>query len=181
MASMDPMNLAIVRLDDSLRIIHCGYLWKLSRSVVPTTAPGCASALVSKWSRRFFLLRADACLYFFKKDQVPLKCTILLNRWWTKIDHFAFQEIRPLGATLISGCTVIPGCDEEDIECGVSRDFAFRLKLSRRGAPGDIGVHQESVSGGYLCLATDNQQDLDQWIHSISHIAQNPEQVSSNW
>ena len=67
---MDPMNIAFVKLDDSLRIIMSGYLWKLSRSMVPTTTPGCASALVSKWSRRFFVLRADSCLYFFKKEQV---------------------------------------------------------------------------------------------------------------
>ena len=69
---MDPMNIAFVKLDDSLRIIMSGYLWKLSRSMVPTTTPGCASTLVSKWSRRFFVLRADTCLYFFKKDQVRL-------------------------------------------------------------------------------------------------------------
>ena len=71
--SMDPMNLAYVRLDDSLRILISGYLWKLSRSMVPTTTPGCASALISKWSRRFFVLRADSCLYFFKKEQVIKK------------------------------------------------------------------------------------------------------------
>ena len=74
--SMDPMNLAYARLDDSLRILISGYLWKLSRSIMPTTTPGCASALVSKWSRRFFVLRADSCLYFFKKDQV---CTDMGN------------------------------------------------------------------------------------------------------
>lgn len=70
---MDPMNLAYVRLDDSMRILISGYLWKLSRSMVPTTTPGCASALISKWSRRFFVLRADSCLYFFKKEQVIKK------------------------------------------------------------------------------------------------------------
>ena len=74
---MDPMNIAFVKLDDSLRIIMSGYLWKLSRSMVPTTTPGCASALVSKWSRRFFVLRADSCLYFFKKEQVNLYKNII--------------------------------------------------------------------------------------------------------
>ena len=69
------MNIAFVKLDDSLRIIMSGYLWKLSRSMVPTTTPGCASALVSKWSRRFFVLRADSCLYFFKKEQVNYQNT----------------------------------------------------------------------------------------------------------
>ena len=71
------MNIAFVKLDDSLRIIMSGYLWKLSRSMVPTTTPGCASALVSKWSRRFFVLRADSCLYFFKKEQVNLYKNII--------------------------------------------------------------------------------------------------------
>ena len=71
------MNIAFVKLDDSLRIIMSGYLWKLSRSMVPTTTPGCASALVSKWSRRFFVLRADSCLYFFKKEQVNLTKNII--------------------------------------------------------------------------------------------------------
>ena len=75
---MDPMNIAFVKLDDSLRIIKSGYLWKLSRSMVPTTTVGCASALVSKWSKRFFVLRADSCLYFFKKEQVSMVNTLKL-------------------------------------------------------------------------------------------------------
>ena len=88
------MNIAFVKLDDSLRIIMSGYLWKLSRSMVPTTTPGCASALVSKWSRRFFVLRADSCLYFFKKEQVNLyKNITCTNSPLLKVHAKKFQPL----------------------------------------------------------------------------------------
>ena len=90
---MDPMNIAFVKLDDSLRIIMSGYLWKLSRSMVPTTTPGCASALVSKWSRRFFVLRADSCLYFFKKEQVNYYKCILVEQPGNKSCRFRFNLV----------------------------------------------------------------------------------------
>ena len=62
----DPIDVALGRFDDSQMTLHTGYLWKLSRSVLP----GCEGGSVAKWSRRFFVLRADSCLYFFKQENV---------------------------------------------------------------------------------------------------------------
>ena len=74
------------------------------------------------------------------------------------------QESRPLGATLISDCVTLTGCEDEDQESGVAKELAFRLKLASVTA---------NASPSILCLAADNQEDYDSWIHSIAHIAQN--------
>ncbi len=77
------LSLVLGRLDDSLRILHSGYLWRLSRSgslgsVVdaPDETTGAAARATSvgpataRWTRRWFVLRADSCLYFFKTESV---------------------------------------------------------------------------------------------------------------
>merc|ERR1719270_1974882 len=84
------MNLALCRLDDSLKTVRCGYLWKLSRSVAPSSGhatAGNSSFVTSKWSKRWFMLRADSCLYFSKRE----------------------TDARPLGAIMISDCQVMTG------------------------------------------------------------------------
>ncbi len=72
------------RLHDSLRIVQSGYLWRLSRSgslgssveldLQEVAAGGSRAASVgppaARWTRRWFVLRADACLYFFKTENV---------------------------------------------------------------------------------------------------------------
>lgn len=72
----DPMNLALCRLDDSLKVLHMGYLWKLSRSTASSGSGG--GLITSKWSKRWFILRGDACLYFFKRESVRATCCVLL-------------------------------------------------------------------------------------------------------
>lgn len=53
--------------------LYCGYLWKLG---------GHASGLPSnKWVRRWFSLKSDHCLYYYKtdSDHQPVGATMLLN------------------------------------------------------------------------------------------------------
>ena len=66
----DPIDVAQGRFDDSQMTLHSGYLWKLSRSVLPGGSGGTETESVAKWSKRFFVLRADSCLYFFKQENV---------------------------------------------------------------------------------------------------------------
>jgi hypothetical protein len=56
------LSTALERLDASLRIVRSGFLWRLSRS-----------GDAARWTRRWFALRADATLYFFKGDNVRLR------------------------------------------------------------------------------------------------------------
>ena len=65
------MTRALDRLDDSLRIVACGYLWKMSRGGGKLDVAGASSR--SRWMRRWFVLRADSCLYFFKTEHVRIK------------------------------------------------------------------------------------------------------------
>ena len=85
----DPMNVALCRLDDSLKTVRCGYLWKLSRSVAPSATAGSASFVTSKWSKRWFMLRADSCLYFSKRDTVSsIRCFYYVS-WCVKIGLYS--------------------------------------------------------------------------------------------
>ena len=81
--------------------------------------------------------------------------------------YYILQESRPLGATLISDCVTLTGCEDEDVDSGVAKELAFRLKLASVTSTG------ASATPSILCLAADNQADYDSWIHSIAHISQN--------
>ena len=72
---------------------------------------------------------------------------------------------------MVSGCNVLTGSEEEDLDSGVAKPFTFRLKLD------SISTSSPAV----LCLATDNQESLDQWIHALKHCSQtvNKDQVVS--
>ena len=87
------MSRALDRLDDSLRIVACGYLWKMSRGGGGGGGKSDVGTAPSRWMRRWFVLRADSCLYFFKTEHVrlPLK-TISKNS-------------SPLGVLVLCMCT----------------------------------------------------------------------------
>jgi len=83
----DALELGVARTDDvtergsvwdqlslSKEVLAQGCLWKRKRSVVPN----------QQWARRWFILRADDCLYSFKSE----------------------TELKPSGALLLPGCTI---------------------------------------------------------------------------
>jgi len=83
----DALELGVARTDDvtergsvwdqlslSKEVLSQGCLWKRKRSVVPS----------QQWARRWFILRADDCLYSFKSE----------------------TEAKPSGALLLPGCTI---------------------------------------------------------------------------
>ena len=72
-AGPDALELGVARTDDvtergnvweqlslSKEVLSQGCLWKRKRSVVPG----------QQWARRWFILRADDCLYSFKSENV---------------------------------------------------------------------------------------------------------------
>ena len=60
------MRATLQRFDESMRLVTAGYLWKRSRGCGEMGAPGANR----RWARRWFVLRADSCLYFFKTEHV---------------------------------------------------------------------------------------------------------------
>ncbi len=108
------------RLGDSLRVLHSGYLWRLSRSgslgsivdAADAAAHSSRAASVgpagsARWTRRWFVLRADACMYFFKTENVSQILQETQFILFITLRAIFLQESRPLGAVLISGCAVV--------------------------------------------------------------------------
>lgn len=161
----DPMNVALCRLDDSLRTVKSGYLWKLSRSVghrsqsSSQNPPSSTSPFVtSKWSRRWFILRADSCLYFSKRD----------------------TDARPLGAIMVSDCQVdVSGTAEGGEEASGQEPprMVFRLKLASTCGGGSSSGHHNQV----VCLATEDTANLNQWVQAIKLSSMAPDIEDDLW
>ena len=94
------------------------------------------------------------------------------------------QESRPLGAVMVSGCSIIKGCEEEDEQTGVAKEYAFRLKLnstlnkSSSGVENVVEPEEESRNSRYLCLATDTEGSMNKWINTIALSSKTPDTVT---
>ena len=103
-------------------------------------------------------------------------------------DDLTFQESRPLGAILVSGCTILEGCEAEDQQTGVGRNFSFRLIFEVKQPPRPTCPHKTAELEAYygnapriLCLAADSKEELTPWLNVIDHCAQIQENVSWRW
>ena len=94
------------------------------------------------------------------------------------------QESRPLGAVMVSGCSMIQGCEEEDEQTGVAKEYAFRLKLnsalnkSSSSVENIVEHEEESRNSRYLCLATDTEGSMNKWINTIAISSKTPDTVT---
>ena len=91
---------------------------------------------------------------------------------------------------MVAGCNIVQGCEEEDEQTGVGRQFAFRLKLnsffnksnvpvSISGGDGSIMLagDEEQKGSRYLCLAADSEDSLYKWTNTIAICSQTPDKV----
>ena len=121
------------------------------------------------------------------------KILILLNLNQRVNHKFEFlQESRPLGAVMVSGCNIVQGCEEEDEQTGVARQYAFRLKLNSILNKANVPVsltsgnsntiqceEEEAKNSRYLCLAAESEGLLHKWLNTIAISSQAPDKVIS--
>ena len=93
---------------------------------------------------------------------------------------------------MVSGSNIIQGCEEEDQQAGIAREFSFRLKLNskskKQNVPGSTSTsdgnvehaeeEDEAKNSRYLCLATDTEGSLNKWINTIAISSQTPDKVN---
>ena len=85
---------------------------------------------------------------------------------------------------MVSGCSIIQGCEEEDEQTGVAKEYAFRLKLnsalnkSSSSVENIVEHEEESRNSRYLCLATDTEGSMNKWINTIAISSKTPDTVT---
>ena len=92
---------------------------------------------------------------------------------------------------MVSGCSMIQGCEEEDEQTGVAKEYAFRLKLNSNSTHNKSGIvsssssmenfvepEEESRNSRYLCLATDTEGSMNKWINTIAISSKTPDTVT---
>ena len=97
-----------------------------------------------------------------------------------------------MGAVLVSGSNIIQGCEEEDQQAGIAREFSFRLKLNSKSNKQNVLASSSTSDGNvehaededenknsrYLCLASDTEGSLNKWINTIAISSQTPDKVN---
>ena len=90
---------------------------------------------------------------------------------------------------MVSGSNIIQGCEEEDQQAGIAREFSFRLKLNSRSNKqnvpasmaneGNVQLSEddEARNSRYLCLATDTEGSFNKWLNTIAISSQTPDKV----
>lgn len=69
--------IATDQLNGSMPSICCGYLWRLNQSGGTGTADSAKKS--AKWARRWFQLRPDNCLYFYKTEGVSVCLNVVVG------------------------------------------------------------------------------------------------------
>ena len=90
---------------------------------------------------------------------------------------------------MVSGCSIIQGCEEDDEQTGVAKEYAFRLKLNPALNKSGIVSSSSNVenveepeeefrNSRYLCLATDAEGSMNKWINTIAISSKTPDTVT---
>ena len=93
---------------------------------------------------------------------------------------------------MVSGCNIVQGCEEEDEQTGVARQYAFRLKLNylsnKANVPASVTSgnsntiqyeEEEAKNSRYLCLAAESEGSLHKWLNTITISSQAPDKAIS--
>lgn len=117
--------------------IYAGFLWRQS-----TTTPG-------KWVRRWFSLRPDHCMYYYKSEAVSSWARSSVRDYSCGA---SLQDNQPIGAVILTNHKV----ERLTVE-GAGRPFAFAV---------------DTEEGTKVQLAGDTEEAASRWMAIIGHAAQ---------
>ena len=92
---------------------------------------------------------------------------------------------------MVSGCNIVQGCEDEDEQAGIAREYSFRLKLNSKLNKQNVPVsssqaefkpseEDEVRNSRNLCLAADSEGSLNKWLNTIAISSKTPDKVSFN-
>lgn len=88
---------------------------------------------------------------------------------------FSEQEVRPLGAFLISGGQVSVGCS-----FAPDNRTAFTVRLPSQGGDEGVVEAEGEQEGGGLYLAAESEEQLARWIGATEKCVLNQDKVNCN-